>query len=211
MLDLGTVGQINTNTKLGSRIYDLVFSNNFDNIVDIGTWNGLGTTSCILQALLDSNNTTTDVITIELYPDIFKVAKNNLSKYENERFKMLNGRIVEPDSINSIDMAEIKDEQNVVHYSTWYEKDVELLSKAIDVSNELPNHIDLLILDGGEYTTYSEWQKLKNTVNYFVLDDTKTIKCKKIRQEIIDDKQYEIIYDVQDDRNGYIIGKRLCC
>lgn len=74
-------GQINLNTNLGKIIYDLVSKNTFDTVVDIGTWNGLGTTHCVLKALEGTCNTKTKLTTVELYPQMFEAAKINLAKY----------------------------------------------------------------------------------------------------------------------------------
>jgi hypothetical protein len=96
--------------------------------------------------------------------------------------------------------------QSDPHAALWYKKDLELLKEAENVLYLLPEKIDLLILDGGEYTTYPEWVLLKNRTKYFILDDTNILKCAKIRQEILNNINCTIIKDVTNDRNGYLIG-----
>lgn len=203
-------GQINLNTNLGKIIYDLVSKNNFNTVVDIGTWNGLGTTYCVLKALEDSNNTNTKLITIELYKEMFEAAKINLANYlSNPNFKMLLGRIVEFEEVywfyHKKETANFTDP----HAQLWYYTDMKLLIESTNVLSEIPDKIDLLILDGGEYTTYLEWQILKDRVNLFVLDDTNILKCAKIKKEILSDNKYKILYDVTNERNGYLIGRRI--
>lgn len=203
-------GQINLNTNLGKIIYDLVSKNNFNTVVDIGTWNGLGTTYCVLKALRDSNNTNTKLITIELYKEMFEAAKINLANYlSNPNFKMLLGRIVEFEEVywfyHKKETANFTDP----HAQLWYYTDMKLLIESTNVLSEIPDKIDLLILDGGEYTTYLEWQILKDRVNLFVLDDTNILKCAKIKKEILSDNKYKILYDVTNERNGYLIGRRI--
>lgn len=203
-------GQINLNTNLGKIIYDLVSKNTFDTVVDIGTWNGLGTTHCVLKALEDTCNTKTKLTTVELYPQMFEAAKINLAKYLANpyiNFKMLIGRIIEFEEVYWLDH---KTEINLseAHAQLWYFSDMRLLSEAQSVLHEIPNEIDLLILDGGEYTTYPEWQKLKDRAHYFILDDTNVLKCAKIRKEVLSDSKYEILYDAPNERNGYLVGKR---
>lgn len=202
-------GQINLQSKLGKIIYDLVKCNNFKNIVDVGTWNGMGTTLCILKALEDKNNICdTNVYTIELYEEMIQIARQNLQKYINSpTFHMLHGRIADIQEVyewfdhSSIDFS--KD----AHAQLWYHKDMMLLLNAANISHLLPDQIDLLILDGGEYSTYPEWHRLKSRTKFFVLDDTNILKCSKIRSEILSDtKTYSILYDISDDRNGYTVG-----
>lgn len=203
---IGILGQINLSTPLGKKIYDLVFLNKFENIVDIGTWNGLGTTLCILKALEDKADIDTKLFTIELYKDVFEAAKINLSNYRfRDNFIMLNGTIIQPNDINWFDHSTIDFEKDL-HAKLWYKKDIENLNKAQNILNMLPSKIDLLILDGGEYTTYPEWNYLKNRTKYFVLDDTAILKCSKIRQEILNDSNCTILDDNLNERNGYLIG-----
>lgn len=202
-----TTGQINLNTKLGNIIYNLVYFNKFKNIVDVGTWNGLGTTYCVLKALEDKNElTATNLYTVELYPEMVEIAKKNLSKYLHlNNFKMLNGSMIDFNEVYWFDHSSI-DFNNDMHAKLWYEKDIQNLKNSKNIFNELPNNIDLLILDGGEYSTYPEWKKLESRVKYFVLDDSNILKCNKIRQEVLQNKNIEILHDVQNDRNGYVVG-----
>ena len=65
----------------------------------------------------------------------------------------------------------------------------------------------MLILDGGEYSTYPEFKKLKDRTTIFVLDDTNTLKCMRIRQELLTEK-YQIIYDNLQERNGCSIFRK---
>lgn len=202
-------GQINLNTSLGRMIYDLVLKNNFKNIVDIGTWNGMGTTSCILEALSAKQDFTAAVYTVELYEEILDCAKINLKKYINKfNLKILHGKLVELHEVYDWFDHSIIDLEKHDHARLWYRKDMELLSTSQNVLYLLPQDIDLLILDGGEYSTYPEWQKLKNRCHFFVLDDTNIHKCSKIKSEIISDPNFVILHDITNERNGFLIGHR---
>ena len=202
-------GQINLNTSFGRIIYDLVLKNNFKTIVDVGTWNGMGTTSCLLAALEKKQDFSASIYTIELYEEILHYAKINLNKYINKfNLKILHGKLVDLDEVYSwFDHSKINFEEDG-HARLWYHKDMELLSKIPNILHLLPDKIDFLILDGGEYSTYPEWQKLKNRCHFFALDDTNLHKCSKIKSEIISDSKYTIIYDVINERNGFLVGYR---
>lgn len=205
---IGVLGQINLESDLGKLIYKLVSENKFENIVDVGTWNGLGSTYCVLKALEDTENTDTNLTTVELYPDVFEAAQINLKDYlSRPKFTMLIGRLIEPKEAYWFDHQTI-DLNRDAHARLWYRKDMMLLHNSQSVLDQIPEKIDLLILDGGEYTTYPEWQKLKDRVEYFVLDDTRILKCGKIREEVLADPQYEIIADAINDRNGYLVARR---
>ena len=206
---IGRMGQINLESNLGKQIYALVFNNNFKNIVDVGTWNGLGSTYCILKALEDTKNHKTNLYSVELYPDVFEAAKINLKDYLDwSNFFMLNGRLIEYEEAFWFDHEKEIDFNRDMHARLWYNKDMELLKTSDNVFSKIPDQIDLLILDGGEYTTYPEWQKLKDRTHYIVLDDTAILKCSKIRQEILSNDEYEVIVDAINDRNGYLVARR---
>jgi hypothetical protein len=51
----------------------------------------------------------------------------------------------------------------------------------------LPKVFDVILLDGGEFTTYYEFQLLKNRCKILMLDDINVDKCKLIVSEILAD------------------------
>jgi hypothetical protein len=65
-----------------------------------------------------------------------------------------------------------------------------------------------LILDGGEYTTYPEYHKLKDRTNTIVLDDVNILKCKKIREELLSDSNFKLLNENLEERNGFSIFQR---
>lgn len=199
-------GQINLQSQLGKIIYNLVLNENLTNIVDVGTWNGMGTTTCVMKAVEDKGCKNTNVYSIELYEEMINIAKENLAYYINNfNLKILHGRIAEPEEVYQwFDHSSI-DFSNDMHAKLWYHKDMELLKIAENITKFLPDNIDLLILDGGEYSTYPEWTRLKSRSKYIILDDTNILKCSKIKQEILQDSNYTILYNVNDDRNGYLV------
>jgi len=73
---------------------------------------------------------------------------------------------------------------------------------------KIPEQIDFLILDGGEYSTYLEWTKLKERISYVALDDTKMRKTKRIVEECMLDDSFELITS-SGERNGFHIFKKI--
>ena len=70
-------------------------------------------------------------------------------------------------------------------------------------------NIDLLILDGGEYCSYGEFNKLKDIVDFIILDDTNTIKNYKTAEIIRKSPdQYEILADDTNERNGFMVCRK---
>lgn len=204
------IGQINRGSYLGEAIYNFSKSESIINIVEIGTWNGAGSTRCILEGIKDSK-IKKNLLSIELYYDQWELANNNTKNYISEfsNFLLLNGSIVSYNDVFWFDHSIILNNPSD-HDRLWYDKDLSLLKTSTDVSSYIPESIDLLILDGGEYTTYPEWLKLKNKTKICILDDINTLKCNRIYNEILsDNKNYKILISNEKDRNGYCIFERI--
>lgn len=204
------LGQINLGSPFGNLIYDLAKRKDVRTIVEIGTWNGLGSTLCVLEAIKDQGKSFT---TVELYKEMYKEAEKNLQPYRDQ-LMILYGSIVEMSDLARLDFAGIRrainegvgpEELHIEHARQWFEKDIEELKNSTNVLGMLPKTIDMLILDGGEYTTYSEWAKLKDRTKIFVLDDTKLFKNKRVREEMLANGKYKVLADEQSCRNGYTI------
>ena len=204
-------GQINLGSIAGDMIYQLCLRQDVNNIVEFGTWNGLGSTQCVIKALKDSLSPK-HFTSIELYEDFYQLAKSNL-KEDLKYVNLLNGTIItnadmdwfdHSATLSSIHYGDFNDVQTA-HATLWYAKDLSRLSTAKMLISQIPSQIDLLILDGGEYTTYPEWLKLKDRTKIFVLDDTKFLKCRKIRQEMLNNADYTVLHDDLNDRNGFSV------
>ena len=189
-------GQINRGSRLGDLIYNLVESNNFNNIVEIGTWNGLGSTKVIRDAIKPNCQFYSVEASSHWYSEALK---HNDPIPDNVHFIL--GRIVE---FNEIDDKDLTGDE-----PTWLSEDIKHYEKAQNVLNLLPLKIDLLLLDGGEFTSFAEFGKLRERTEYIVLDDTKVRKNRIVRKIINNSKkEFTVLHDVKDDRNGFMIAKR---
>lgn len=197
------VGQINRDTNLGELIFNLTKRDGVKNIVEVGTWNGMGSTKCILDGMTNEKY----LWSVELYPNMFEMAKTNLKEFITSNVTLLNGSIIEYDEVFWFDHSKV-DLTGDRHAKLWYEKDLKLLKESVNVLDKLPTKIDLLILDGGEYTTYPEFIKLKDRTKIIVIDDTNILKSKRIRLELMSNDNFVMIEDNQNERNGYSIFER---
>jgi hypothetical protein len=138
---------------------------------------------------------------------MYKSAVKNLNDFLTPNIKLLNGRIIEPEEVYWFDHSTINLKSDS-HAIKWYNKDMKFLKNSENVLSELPESIDLLILDGGEYTTYPEYHKLKDRTNTIVLDDVNILKCKKIREELLSDSNFKLLNENLEERNGFSIFQR---
>ena len=185
------VGQIlDDNTLMSKWIRVLAIDTNNKTFLEIGTWNGLGSTRIFVNAL----NTRIEIGKLRLtsmLPDakeyfdytFYSLECNTVksrtaaalySKFKNVH--MLNEVLFNklPSNFDEVFPEGRNDRRNKI--------DLENMAKCklfLDRDN-LPDIFDVVLLDGGAYTTYFEFQMLKDRCKYLLLDDIRNVKNKKI-------------------------------
>lgn len=210
------IGQINRNTVTGEFIYNLCLLESNKTIVEIGTWNGAGSTKCIIDALLTRFDEY-KFYSLEVNKKMYDLAKtywdqallscNSLIK---EQINILHGTVINKDEM--IPLEEIRNYNNYIKdWEKWYSDDIASFESCQNILNLIPEKIDVLLLDGGEFSTLAEFNKLKSRTKYILCDDTNTTKCSKITEIMNnDDKNYKLIFDNQTDgRNGFMAFERI--
>lgn len=196
-----TKGQILEHSSFAYYIDQTIEHNLPKNIVEVGTWKGLGSTKRIIDAII-KNNLSCNFISIETNIEFHNEAKDNLNQYQSY-VKLMHGKIVEINEMQEF-LSSIELNNNE---KEWLSEDIVNMSKTPNIFDLLPEKIDFLLLDGGEFSTYAEWKKLKDKSKIVALDDTNVTKCKKIKEEILSQTNlYEIIIE-SNDRNGFMFFK----
>lgn len=192
---MNTQGQMLETTERGRILIEVLKSTKPKNIVEIGTWKGLGSTKCIIDSIDKSSN----FISIESNYDFYQVAKNNLSEHI-DKANLLYGTIVTDKEVNKFVSDKILTEEQ----KKWLLEDLENLSKCENIIEKIPFEIDFLLLDGGEFSTYPEWVILKGRTKMVALDDIRELKTKQIYEELINDENYELVIETPDG-NGFCV------
>lgn len=193
-----TEGQILNGSQFGTWIDKIITDYKPNTIVEIGTWKGLGSTKRIIDSI-EKNQIKPTFISLESNLSFYETAKRNLKDKLNE-VKLIRGRIVGEEEIESfLSKNEITEQM-----MGWLRSDLNDYVSCENVLNQIPETIDFLLLDGGEFSTYHEWVVLKDRTKIIALDDTLTLKCKQIREELLNDENYKVIID-SSDRNGFAI------
>jgi hypothetical protein len=199
-------GQINLDSKLGKYIYDLVSRKDINNIVEIGTWNGYGSTECIRKSIVDNNKENYTVYSLETNEKMYYQA---IQREFPKNFNIILGRIIDEDDLNWMNWDEYFNSPEGYYHAgskrEWLNEDLYNLRLVENKIDLIPKRIDLLILDGGEFTTYPEYLKIGHRARFIILDDTNQLKCQKIREELINREGYTILLDELNDRCGYLI------
>jgi hypothetical protein len=203
-------GQITTHTQCGMEIVKLLeqeAGKTIQTIVEIGTWNGLGSTLCIIKGLY--GRSIQSFYSLECNRDKHLAAVDNLNGYLNDTMSLLWGTIVDPQHITSEEYKKhfpklLLSEQ----HRGWFDIDIKNCKESPNLLSQMPGSIDVLLLDGGEYTTLNEFEiLLPRCSRYIILDDTKEDKCRECRELLLANSSWiEVVY--LEERNGFSIFKK---
>ena len=201
---LHNLGQIN-NDEFSKDIEKYAADLKFKTFLEIGTWNGLGSTRAFSKGFKNRND---DYVFYSLECNKEKCADAAKLYTDNDKIHILNEVIwnEEPDNFYQIFPQCLSNEM----YKHWNEVDIINMKKCSLFLNNtnLPNIFDVILLDGGEFTTYYEFQLLKNRCKILMLDDVNVDKCKLIVQELSSDPSWKIIKQINI-RNGYLIAEKI--
>lgn len=200
------VGQI-CNDSFSLKIRELSGILENKTFLEIGTWNGLGSTKQFVDVLKTRNN---DYIfySLECNNDKCNDARNLYVAEKN--IIILNEVLfnIQPDNFYDI----FPQCANNPMFKEWHKVDMENMKKCnlFLERDDLPELFDVILLDGGEFTTYFEFQLIKDKCKYLLLDDINVAKCTKIVEEIKSEPtKWEIIEENKTTRNGFLVCKNL--
>lgn len=190
-----STGQILPGSKFGDKLTELAREAKV--IVEIGTWKGGGSTECIRRGL----SARSWFITVESNFDMYILACELYGRQPN--VWSVWGTLVTPDEFPPYWDHPVEDRRK-----QWaFDKEMCHTPYALPI---IPPEIDLLLLDGGEWSSHVEYEKLKHRSKIIALDDThacKSIKNCDARLDMLD-YGWTCLADELDDRNGWFIGRR---
>jgi hypothetical protein len=201
------IGQITLDSIIGKHLYHYAKSTKYNSYLEIGTWNGLGSTKCFVEGFNNRQDSLYTFYSLECNTDKYLVAKDLYKNMEN--IHILNEVLLNnmPADIYNIfpELLENKD------YNYWNNIDFRNMeNKNLFLNRQnLPEVFDIILLDGGEFITWYEYNLIKDKCKILILDDTNTSKCKKIKEEIIKNKDVWKIIINSNERNGILIAERI--
>ena len=168
-------------------------------IVEIGCWNGKGSSRRIVEgAKFCLNYADKQIVGLEASLEMYKKAKGNLKRFPN--YSVLWGSIV---TLDQLDKSGLTPQEN-----EWLKNDIRMIQECPNVLNQIPLKIDLLILDGGEFASYSEFKQLNSRINgWIILDDTLARKNRKVLSDLLKDNSYSLVRN-SSKRNGFAIFRK---
>jgi hypothetical protein len=195
------MGQIHGKTELGAWITMISSLRDVRTIVDVGTWSGAGSTLCVAKGVkkkLPEYRRGTKVLGFEIDEGMAAKAKRKLDKFDF--VQVVYGSLVDSEQLDRDLLT--SDE------SSWLKADLEKMTRAPIVLEQVPQFVDLLILDGGEFSSQAEFFALRDRIaGWVILDDIRTRKNKKVFSFLVRDDSFCLMW-VTDERNGAAIFRR---
>jgi hypothetical protein len=196
-------GQVTLSTTFGAALNRIAKQADVHLALEVGTWYGGGSTWCLAQGLrstmTDSSNPDKWMFTLEMFEPAHTYAASTLA-----RLPVTCVRAGTVGSEGYLKPEEIPQEEKTEHYNLYYNRDVELAKTAPAVLKTLCRlyTFDFVLLDGNEYTGYSEFMIVKDICQpkYIALHDAGTLKTRKVQQYLDNEgaKEYELVDHGED-------------
>ena len=196
-------GQINASDPFGACISRIVSDPAVKTIVEVGTYTGLGSTRVIANSMTPEAS----FFSYENKRDFYRAAKSLYEDRPNVHiiYGRLSDRLMKKEDV----MAHPMFEGVKPHFYIWYDDDKIEFEASPLVVHTLPETIDFVLLDGGEFSTQGDWHAVKcKTPKFVALDDCRVLKTCAIDMELAFDSNYELL-DRGNARNGWAIYKRV--
>lgn len=208
-------GQLRPQSRAGMILYNLAKDANNKVFVEIGSWNGRGSTQCIMNALIHRIDACS-LHSLEVNKEFHEIAHRYWNKrlrqhntISQSKLKLIWGRIVNEEDVPELKEV-MKSEHSHAQWPTFYREFFDACDAGCpNVLEQIPEKIDVLVLDGGEFTTYAEYQKLKDRSKIIFCDDSAKYKCEKVRAELIEDEDFRTLVDDQQSRCGFCAFERV--
>ena len=195
-------GQIQIGSAFGQAIREIALNPKYHTICEVGTWNGLGSTACLYSGIQHRNDAR--LYSIEGNRDMYQQAYKHWKNAPNVTllYGTLHRNIMTRSEIENHALFRKVDQHYFLHYESEYASCVQ--SPVVDVPP-----CDVIVLDGGEFSTRGDWEVLQHpNTKVVVLDDTQVIKTNEIRSELLASSLWICTRDEPNDRNGWAIFVR---
>lgn len=195
-------GQIQLNSPFGKAIFQLASRPEFNTFCDVGAWNGEGSTRCLFEgAKLHGGHIYSIEGDLNMYRQAEKVWWNN--QVVHLLYGTLHRNVLTREEVLSNPKFGLISE----HYNLWYQTEYNTCMSAPIVS--VPP-CDVVLLDGGEFSTQGDWNVLKHSkLQAVLLDDTQVMKTSMVREELFASPEWKCVRDEPHDRNGWSIFLRV--
>ncbi len=215
------MGEISKHDEFGAAIIDTVRKYSLNKILEIGSWDGTGSTQCFIEGMKDFENKSLTCLEVE--PNKCEILKNNVKEYPwvqvvcqttitYDELMYKDFEAIWSSPYNGI----IKDDNGGEPFkkalvSSWFDQDIAKMRNYNSgyLNDNKDEFYQAVMIDGGEFNGYTEYTLLKNRTNFFILDDYyQAYKTRQVAFELENSGEWDVIAGSRYVRNGYAILKR---
>lgn len=204
--------EITPNSEFGKKIIETVVSNNIKTVVEIGSGSGNGSTQCFIEAL-KQNGDGVKLYCFEPQADYYRDLLENTKNYE--WIKCYKQSAISYDDLlvknyhNDFWLSEFNPDPLIKNYElkkSWYNIDLPFFTN--DTLSFLPIiKAECVLIDGSEFSGYSEFKQLNKSIKWIFLDDCfQAFKNKQVHHELRKSSEWELYAD-GDERTGWAMFK----
>ena len=170
-------GQLHDGTPVGRYLTKIAKDPELKTFLESGTWNGQGSTLCLMNGLVTRDDDTV-FVSIEADKGRFDVSGDFWNTMDKGRvdFRLLHGKLSE----------EVMTREYVSSHPTfsdqlkYYDIEMSQTNDAVLLDSQLPESVDFVFLDGGEFCSLGDFnfvvKKYAHSLKIIGLDDIDTIK-----------------------------------
>jgi len=220
--------EITTADQFGQAISRVIKEHRYKRNLEIGSWDGLGSTQCFIEGMKDLEGPK-ELICLEIEEARFRELRTNTHKYpwvKHWNISSIGRSQMIPKSFSEVwDSPHNNHTRGRCEYprelvEKWYNDDIPRLPEkgylkgfekidllgAYDNGADIWKSYDAVLIDGCEFTGYSEFALLRDRTDCFFLDDVfHAYKCAQIYNELISDPEWALEEQGPDLRNGFAI------
>lgn len=196
-------GQIQLTQPFGQWIAKYAADTRFQRYLEIGTWNGRGSTCCMYDGFAKR----TDSPSLQSYEIDKQRAAEATGLWKSvPQIHIIHGRVL-PDN-----HCPVYDEVRALFptvNSSWHAEDVHNFWSCPYVPIQDP---EVVLLDGAEYLTQFEFDRVFKacpSVQVYLLDDTLTAKTPFINSYLLNDPDWTRVAYSDTERNGWAVFERV--
>lgn len=195
-------GQIHLGSEMGRLLYYLMSNEKGPQLwLEVGSWNGKGTTTCILEGIKQRENKNgVRFVSYEANKILYEIAKQNTEPFHfsDAVFQLVYGKL--PNTLPFPSHENIPEKE--MHYKLYFEEEKYIYEHAPVVVP--PFAPEAVILDGGEYIGYQDWEAIpKQNLKHIFLDDISIYKNRGVHQLLKHLSDWECVIEKLNDRNGW--------
>jgi hypothetical protein len=190
--------------------------------LEIGSWDGTGSTLCLIAGMNRLKAATVGNLKlqcIESDPEKFAALKGNLAPFAYAKAYNMSsiGRAsFLPRSFEEMWESPFNKHRESDRYpremvQTWYDRDVASLPQTgfLESPHALPAY-DAVLIDGSEFTGYSEFSLLRLRSRFFFLDDVHhAYKCNQVYEELNADPAWTRVAEDAGLRCGFAAFRKI--